>query len=63
MTVMFSQFLELNMSPVEIRTGSYLSDTKMTEREATLTLSSNSQAWNTQALPLSIHNFLGAEFN
>jgi len=33
---MSSLFLELNMSPVEIRTGSYLSDTKMAEREAGL---------------------------
>jgi len=37
MTVMSSHFLDLNMYPVEIRTGSYLSDTKMAEREAGLT--------------------------
>jgi len=37
MAVMSSQFLEFNMSPVEIRTGSHLSDTKMAEREAGLT--------------------------
>jgi hypothetical protein len=59
MTVIFSQFLELIMSPVEIPIGSYLSDTKMAEREARHTLSSNSQAWNTQAIPLSIRTFFG----
>jgi len=37
MTVMSSQFLALNKSPVEIRTGSCLSDTKMAEREVGLT--------------------------
>jgi len=37
MTMMSSQFLELNMYPVEIRPGSYLSDTKMAECAAGFT--------------------------
>jgi hypothetical protein len=48
MIVMSSQFLELNMSPVEIRAGSYSPDNKMVEREAGLTRSSNAEAWNTK---------------